>query len=236
MQGGLWGPAGDSSGFQCEPRNPGNCDLSHGEAIEEPVATRGDQVWLGAAAGSVGSIPGMRGFRVGGNILRALHRRIALTIGVSKHGHTGAAAGPVGTGEVHVRGKGTTVLIRAGQDVMHIGPVTPHLDRLTRLVERIGFTHLVTVAVEIGDTGCDDGALGALPWTIADAVARIDCIRAAAGICAEIGVPSLVARAGSLRQRLAMGICAGEPAEIAAFARTNARDEEGHVRLLSIGA
>jgi hypothetical protein len=33
-----------------------------------------------------------------------------------------------------------------------------------------------------------------------------------------------------------MGIRAGEPAEIAAFARANARDEEGHVRLLSTGA
>src|ERR1700693_1657267 len=118
---------------------------------------------------------------------------------------------------------------------MHGWRVTPHLDRLTLFVESISLAHLI-VAMEIGDAGCDDGALGVLPWTIADAVARINRIRAAARSCAEISAPSLVARAGSLRQRLTMGIRAGEPAEIAAFAGTDARDEESHVRLLSTGA
>jgi hypothetical protein len=83
---------------------------------------------------------------------------------------------------------------------MHVWPVTPYLDRLTRFVESIGFAHFVVIAVEIGDAGCDDSALGVLPWTIADAVAGINRIRAAARICAEISVPSLVTRAGSLRQ------------------------------------
>src|SRR5258705_10538836 len=112
---------------------------------------------------------------------------------------------------------------------MHVWPVTPHLDRLALFVESIGLADLVIGAVEIGDAGCDDSALGGLPWTIADAVSRVNRVRAAARICAEIGPPRLVASAGSLRQRLAMGICTGKPAEIAALTGTNAVDEEGNV-------
>ena len=93
-----------------------------------------------------------------------------------------------------------TVLIRTGQDVMHEGCVTQHFDRLALFVESISLADLVIVAVEIGDAGCDDGALGVLPWTIADAVTRMNRVRAAARICAEIGPPRLVGRARSLRQ------------------------------------
>ena len=85
-------------------------------------------------------------------------------------------------------------------------------------VECIGLAHLVVVAVEIGHAGCNDHALGVLPWTIADAVSRIDRIRATTAVRAEIGMPGLVARSGSLRQHLAVGVCAGKPAEVGAFA------------------
>ena len=64
----------------------------------------------------------------------------------------------------------------------------------------------------------------------------LTALRAAARIGAEISAPGLVAGAGRLRPRLAMGIRAGEPAEIAALAGPDAGDEEGHVRLLGAGA
>src|SRR5256885_5010192 len=60
-----------------------------------------------------------------------------------------------------------------------------------------------------------------------NAVARIDRVRTAAPIGAQIGAPRLVARAGSLRQRLAMGVRTREAPEIAAFAGPGAGDEDG---------
>src|SRR5512139_4161944 len=98
--------------------------LLGGEAIEEPVATRGDQVWLRATARRVGRIPGACGRRIGLHILGTSHWRIARAINVSEHCNAGAAAGPVLTGKVHVRGKSTAVFVRTGHDVMHEGRVT----------------------------------------------------------------------------------------------------------------
>ena len=75
--------------------------LLGGEAIEEPVATRGNEVWLGATARRVGRIPGARGRRIGLHILGTSHWRIARAISVSEHCDAGTAAGPVLTGKVH---------------------------------------------------------------------------------------------------------------------------------------
>ena len=72
--------------------------LLGGEAIEEPVATCGDQVGLGAAAGRVGSIPGTGELHIRRHILGASHGRIAVAINVSEHGDARATAGPVSTG------------------------------------------------------------------------------------------------------------------------------------------
>ena len=163
--------------------------LLRGEAIEEPVATRGDQIWLGATARRVGRIPGARGRRIRLHILGTSHWRITRAISVSEHCDAGTAAGPVLTGKIHVRGKGTAVLVGAGQDVVHVGRVAPHFDWLALFVESIGLFDLVVVAVEIGDARCDNNTFGILPWTIPDTVTRINRVRAAASICAEVSTP-----------------------------------------------
>ena len=83
---------------------------------------------------------------------------------------------------------------------MHVGLITSNLDGLTALVESIGFVDLVIVAVEIGDAGRDDSALGVLPGALADTVTRVNGVRASARIRAEVGSPRLVTRASSLCQ------------------------------------
>ena len=67
-----------------------------------------------------------------------------------------------------------------------------------------------------------------VPGAGADAVARIDGGLAGAGLRAEVGAPGVIARADGSGQRLAMRVGSGEAAEIAAFAKADAGDEEGH--------
>src|SRR5262245_61597797 len=210
--------------------------LLRGEAIEEPVATRGDQIWLGATARRVGRMPGVGGRRIRLHILGTSHWRITRAISVSEHCDAGTAANPVLTGKIHVRGKGTAVLVGAGQDVVHVGRVAPHFDWLALFVESIVLVDLVVVAVEISDVRCDSNTFGVLPWTIPDTVTRINCVRAAASICAEVGTPRLVAHASSLCQRLTMRICTGQSTEICTLAWAGAGYKEGHVGLLRLGA
>src|SRR5437868_3360455 len=73
----------------------------------------------------------------------------------------------------------------------------------------------------------DDDALGVLPWTAADAVARVDGLRS---LRTEIRMPCLVAGAGPGREGLAMLVGAFDPAEIGALAGSGAADKERHVR------
>jgi hypothetical protein len=75
----------------------------------------------------------------------------------------------------------------------------------------------------------DDLAFEILPGAASDAIAGIDGLRAAGCLGAEVGAPGLAACAGVLRQRLALTIRAFQAAEVGAFARPAAGDEEGHV-------
>src|SRR5262249_17999199 len=75
-------------------------------------------------------------------------------------------------------------------------------------------------------------ALEVLPWPLADAIAGVDGLPTARSLGAQIGVPSLAARASPLRQRLAVTIRALEAAEVRAFAGTRAGDEKRHIRRL----
>src|SRR4029077_10447873 len=65
------------------------------EAVEEPVAAGGDQVFLGATAGRVGRIPGPSERHIGLRILGTGHWRKSRAINMSEHGDTRAAAAPV---------------------------------------------------------------------------------------------------------------------------------------------
>src|SRR4029077_5438101 len=78
----------------------------------------------------------------------------------------------------------------------------------------------------------DGFTLEILPWTVADAVARIDRRLAVGGLGAEISASCLSARAVALRQLLAMLIGALEAAEVGALAGPCADDKECHVRRL----
>src|SRR6516162_2418196 len=71
-----------------------------------------------------------------------------------------------------------------------------------------------------------------LPGAASDAVAGIDGLRAVGCLGAEVGAPGLVARARRLSQGLALTIGSFQAAEVGAFARPTAGDEEGHVRRL----
>src|SRR5262249_12502583 len=180
------------------------------------------QVGLAAPARLVRRIPGHVELR---------RRRIALAIGVAEHGLAELAAGPVVAGQVEVARKRLTLHVGAGQDVVMIGLLAAYLDAMAILAEDRLLVDLVVGAVQVGNAGGDDHALGVLPRPIADAVARVD---GRAGVCrvggaAKIGAPSLAARPGRLRQLLAMSVGAFEPAEIAALTGTGTGDKEAHV-------
>src|SRR5437764_640496 len=93
----------------------------------------------------------------------------------------------------------------------------------------------IVLTVQFVDILRDDDALGVLPRTLADPVARIDGGFAVGRLGAEIGVPSAAARAGRLGQLLAMPVGTFEAAEIGALANGGARHEEAHAGLLRVG-
>src|SRR5262249_17666394 len=100
----------------------------------------------------------------------------------------------------------------------------------------LSLSDLVVVAVKIGDAGGDYHALGVLPGSVADAITRMNRVRATTRICAQIGAPRLVARAYRLRQRLTMRICTGQSTEVTTLAWAGTSHKEGHVSLLRPGA
>jgi hypothetical protein len=90
--------------------------------------------------------------------------------------------------------------------------------------------------MKVCDAGGDYHALGVLPGSIANAVTRINRVRAAASICAQIGSPGPVARAYRLRKCLAMRICTGQSSKVTTLAQASASNKEGHVSLLRLNA
>ena len=69
-----------------------------------------------------------------------------------------------------------------------------------------------------------------VPGAFADAVARVHCRLAGPRLRAQIGVPGAITGAYGRCERLAMGIGAGQSAEIAAVADGHARHEKIHHR------
>src|SRR5262249_35832783 len=211
-------------------------ELLGGETVEQAVTAGGDQVLLGATAGRVGRIPRTSERHIGLRILGAGHWRKSRAINVSEHGDTRATAGPVSTGAVHVSRKGMTVLVRTGQDVVHKGCVTGDFNGLILLIKCCLFSDLVVVAVKVGDAGGDYHALGVFPGSIADAVTRVNRVRAATHSCLNRPATSYYPRAYRLRQRLTMRISTGQSTKVTPLAWTGACHKEGHVSLLRLGS
>src|SRR5207249_1605773 len=77
----------------------------------------------------------------------------------------------------------------------------------------------VVIGVQLGQVVGNDDALGVLPGTFADAVARVD---RAGALGAQIGVPGLGAGARGCTKQLAELVRAGDAAEIGALAGAGA--------------
>ena len=154
--------------------------------------------------------------------------------------HCRARAGalrPVAAGPVLGGREGRPVRLRAGERVMHVRRIATAVDDRALLGQRGLLGEFVIVAVQIVDAGRDHHAFGVLPWSAADAVARIHRRRAAGGLGAEISAPVAAAGAHGLRQVLTVLVGAREAAQVRAFAAAHAGDEERHVgRLLRLHA
>ena len=147
-----------------------------------------------------------------------------------------AALRPVAAGGALVaHRKGSTVRLRAGEDVVHVGRITAAIDGLALLVERRLLGQVVLGPVQVVHALGDDGTLGVAPRPRADAIAGVDDRCVTHGADAQVGAPGAAAGTGRLRQLLAMLVGAGEPAELATLARTGAGDEKGHGALLRLG-
>ena len=83
--------------------------------------------------------------------------------------------------------------------------------------------------MQIVDVRRDLHTLGIDPWTLADAITRVDSRRAANRLHAQIGAPGLAAGARLRRQGLAMPVGAFDATEVGAVGTAGAGDEEGHV-------
>src|SRR5690606_31954189 len=135
-----------------------------------------------------------------------------LAIVMADHGGAVAAAGPVAAGAILPGRERGAVRLRAGQDVVPVRAVAAAVDYLAPLVER-GLLVEVVVAVQLVDVLRNDHTLRVLPRSAPDAIARINRL-AAIGLSAEVGAPGAAARPHRLRELLAVGIGALEPAEV----------------------
>src|SRR5439155_10348245 len=152
---------------------------------------------------------------------------------MSDHGGALRRARPVLAGAVLAGGKRGPVRLRSRQHVVPVGRVAATVDDLSLLAQGALLGQAVG-AVQLGDVLGDHDALGVLPWSLADAIARIHRGRTVGRLRREIGVPGLATGSGRLRQRLAVIVGAGETAEIAAIADAVAGQEEAGVGRLRL--
>src|ERR1700760_1073713 len=200
----------------------GTVAMSLREAVEQAIASCGDQVRLAAAARLMRRIPGACVVVVGK----------PRAVDVAEHGLTEFAASPAVAGHVDVAGKGTAVTIRTCQSIVPIRIIADARHHRAALGQRGIAAQLVVRTVQIIDVLRDDDAFGVLPWPGANTVAGIGALGLRSFGAAEIGVPSLIAGAYRGCKLLAMGICTLDPAEVATLPDRCAGDEEGHVGCL----
>src|SRR5256712_1236968 len=154
----------------------------------------------------------------------------ALPVMMADHRRPLAALRPVAAGAILAGRERGAVRLGAGQDVVHVRRVAAALDHVTLLGQRRLLGDIV-LAVQPRHILRDDDALGVLPGTAPDAVARVD---GAGPLRAQIRAPGLAARAYSLREHLTDLVCTGDTTEVGAISGAGAGDEEGHSALLRL--
>jgi len=120
-------------------------------------------------------------------------------------GRTVAALGPVAAGGVAAGCRIIALWVRAGQNVVGVDRVAAAADDLTFLGQGGLLGDGDLVRVQIIHARRDHHALDVLPWSVADALTRVDARGAARFGRAQIGGPVGTGRAGGLGERLAMG-------------------------------
>src|SRR5712672_2416278 len=196
------------------------------EAVEQAAAAGGDEIRLRTAARHMRRDPGLLVHGVGD----------AFTVGVAQHGAAEGAARPVVASQVEIARESLAFQVGARQHVMHVGRVAAQFNGIALFIHNIRAGDLVVVAVQIGDAGGDDSALGILPGAVADTVARIDGAALGSRVRAQIGAPSLGAGTSRSGELLAVLVGACKAAEVRAFAGADAGDEERHIVLLGLDA
>src|SRR3954471_24347548 len=158
----------------------------------------------------------------------------ALTIGMADDRRALRARRPILAGLVVTRGKCAAVGLRNREDVVPVRRVAAAVDDLALLAERGLLGEVVGRPVQVGNVLGDHSALGVLPRSLADAVARGDGWLAVGGLRGEISAPGLAAGPAGLGQLLALRIGPLQATEIGAFTRTVGGHEERHVGRLRL--
>src|SRR5712664_1885395 len=118
-------------------------------------------------------------------------RRIVVTqtlpVVMADHRRPLAALRPVAAGTILAGRERRAVRLGASQDVVHVRRIAAPVDRLT-FFSQGGLLGDVVLAVQLSQILRDDDALGVLPGTAADTVARVD---RAGSLGAQIRVPGL---------------------------------------------
>src|SRR5438477_3253482 len=135
---------------------------------------------------------------------------------MAEHGDADCAARPVVAGEIQILRPSPALRGRTGQHVVLVRRPADAGDYRAALSQRRGAADLGGIAVQFVDVLGDLFALEVHPGALADAVAGID--RAAARVGAEVSAPGLAARAGALRQGLAMAVRTFQAAQVGALA------------------
>ena len=110
---------------------------------------------------------------------------------------------------------------------MHVRLVAAGIDMVTILIEP-GADDDIRVDVQLVQILRDKVAVGIVPGTLPDTAAGIDST-SAFGLCRQIRPPRLVAGAGGLPERLAVGVGPFQAAEVTAVSESLAGDEKCHV-------
>src|SRR5947208_17198760 len=146
---------------------------------------------------------------------------------MADHGGALRAARPVLAGAIVAGRERGAVGLRSRQHVVAVRRVAAAVDDIALFAQCSLLAEIVAGAVEVGDVFGDHGALGVLPGSLADAVARIHGGLAVGGLRRQIRAPDLwSAGTCGLRQRLTVIVGAGEATEIAAIADAVAGQEE----------
>ncbi len=148
------------------------------------------------------------------------------------HRAFGSAAGVVSARMIRCIGKGASIRLRAGQDVVLIGRAARALGGFVLFRQRGSAAQVVAqagriecVAMQVGNIFRNCRAGGVVPRASADAIASIDGGLAVFGLRAQVGVLGFFT-ADRRCQCLAMLVGAGQSAQVGAFARAGAGNEK----------